>query len=80
MLFHAVPATWYLFRGFLVKPEKSCMQKGADCCPRTLKTLFQGPCNQSIKMKIKISQNLIVPVIEKVIVIVRITISGKPFN
>jgi len=61
MLFHAVPATRYQFRGFLVniKPEKSCVQKGADCCPRALKTLFQGPCNEglvyrSIKMKIRI--------------------------
>jgi len=30
----------HLFRGFLVKPEISYMQKGANCCPRALKTLF----------------------------------------
>jgi len=29
----------YLFRGFSVKPEECCMQKGIGCCPRALKTL-----------------------------------------
>jgi len=30
----------HLFREYLVKPKKSCGQKGADWCPRALKTLF----------------------------------------
>jgi len=31
---------WHLFRGLLVKPEKSCMQKVADCCQELWKLCF----------------------------------------
>jgi len=30
----------HLFRGVLVKSEKSCFQKGANYCPRSWRTLF----------------------------------------
>ena len=62
----------------LVESEDSCVEKGADCCPRALKTLRTLFSLSKSKHVDKISQ--IVPVIEKVTVIVMITILGKPFN